>query len=96
MKWLLLIGVLINTSAWADENIACVNGSQIRVLVLDYTLEGQKLPCQVIYHKGVESQLLWKASGQAGFCEAKLAEFLEKQKEWGWSCRVMDMSVLEQ
>ena len=80
--------------AWADQNIVCVNGSQIRVLVLDYAVEGQKLPCEVIYRKGLESEVLWSATGSAGFCEAKLAEFLQKQKTWGWKCTVMDMSVL--
>lgn len=99
VKYLLLltagwVSFLILGTAQADQSTACVNGGQIRVLELDYAVEGQKLPCQVIYKKGFESEVLWKASGQAGFCEAKLAEFLEKQKEWGWRCTVMDMSVL--
>lgn len=95
MKWLLLIVLFMHAQAWADASTACVNGSQIRVLVLDYAVDGQKLPCQVIYKKGLESEVLWSATGSAGFCEAKLAEFLQKQKAWGWRCTLMDMSVLE-
>jgi len=95
VKCLVLVGLLMFAQARADESIACVSGNQIRVLVLGYAVEGQKLPCQVIYKKGLESEVLWSATGQAGFCEAKLAEFLDKQKEWGWRCTVMDMSVLE-
>lgn len=94
--WLFISLLLLFGRAWADESTACVSGNQIRVLVLDYTVEGQKLPCQVIYRKGLESEVLWSATGSAGFCEAKLAEFLDKQKEWGWTCTVMDMSVLSE
>lgn len=96
MKWIAIIGLLISGPALADQNIACVSGTQIRVLVLDYVTQGQKLPCQVIYKKGLDSEVLWNATGQVGFCEAKLAEFLDKQAAWGWTCTAMDMSVLKE
>ena len=95
MKYVLLVGLLMCGHAWADKHTACVSGNQIRVLVLDYAVDGQQLPCQVIYKKQLESEVLWSATGQAGFCEAKLAEFLHKQAEWGWRCKAMDMSVLD-
>ena len=35
--------------------------------------------------RGAE-QVLWRATNEAGYCEARAEEFLEKLESWGWQC----------
>lgn len=48
------------------------------------------VPCEVQYFKDTEapgeSQVLWSAQAQAGYCESKASEFVAKLEGWGWSC----------
>ncbi|HET8711454.1 MAG TPA: hypothetical protein VFM32_08765 [Spongiibacteraceae bacterium] len=41
--------------------------------------------CQVNYTKGEETKTLWHSS-QLEYCTARAAEFIEKQKGWGFDC----------
>ena len=51
---------------------------------------GMTLPCEVHYYKDTEapgeSQVLWSAQAQEGYCEAKTEEFVARLQGWGWSC----------
>jgi len=51
---------------------------------------GVAVPCEVHYYKDTEvpgeGQVLWRASNDAGYCEAKAAEFFEKLRGMGWTC----------
>ena len=55
-----------------------------------YTEPGKTVPCEVHYFKDTEapgeSEVLWSAEAQAGFCEQKAAEFVAKLQGWGWQC----------
>lgn len=55
-----------------------------------YTEPGQAVPCEVHYFKDTEapgeSQVLWTASNDAGYCESKTQEFVAKLQGWGWDC----------
>ena len=61
---------------------------QRRIEIL--TEPGVSVPCEVHYYKDSEmpgeKQVLWTASTQAGYCEAKTEEFVAKLREWGWQC----------
>ncbi len=52
---------------------------------------GQAVPCEVHYYKVTENpgedQVLWSAQNEAGYCEAKAAEFVERLRGLGWTCR---------
>lgn len=52
---------------------------------------GQAVPCEVHYYKDTENpgedQVLWSAQNEAGYCEAKAAEFVERLRGMGWTCR---------
>jgi hypothetical protein len=61
---------------------------QRRVEILYET--GGTLPCEVHYYKDSEapgeSQVLWRAMNQAGYCEQKAEAFITKLQGMGWSC----------
>ena len=64
------------------------NDMQRRIEIL--TEPGVTVPCEVHYFKDTEmpgeSQVLWTATTEAGYCESKAEEFLAKLREWGWDC----------
>ena len=60
--------------------------SQKRIIELNYIQPGKAVPCAVSYIKGAETNVLWQANSQQGYCEEKLKIFLEKQASWGWKC----------
>ena len=51
---------------------------------------GVSVPCEVHYYKDTEMPgedvMLWSAQNQAGYCEARAAEFIEKLEGMGWTC----------
>lgn len=54
------------------------------------TEPGVTVPCEVHYYKDSEApgqkQVLWTATSEEGYCEAKTMEFVAKLREWGWQC----------
>jgi hypothetical protein len=64
------------------------DGNQRRIEIL--TEPGVTVPCEVHYFKDTEmpgeSQVLWTATTEAGYCESKAEEFVAKLREWGWDC----------
>ena len=64
------------------------DGKQRRIEIL--TEPGVTVPCEVHYFKDTEmpgeSQVLWTATTEAGYCESKAEEFVAKLREWGWDC----------
>jgi hypothetical protein len=72
-----------------DTRYQCSHGElQRRVEILYET--GGTLPCEVHYHKDTEapgeSQVLWRAMNQAGYCEQKTEAFIVKLRGLGWTC----------
>jgi len=51
---------------------------------------GVAVPCEVHYYKDSElpgeKQVLWTASTEAGYCEARTEEFVARLQSWGWEC----------
>jgi len=64
------------------------NDMQRRIEI--FTEPGVTVPCEVHYFKDTEmpgeSQVLWTATTEAGYCESKAEEFVAKLREWGWDC----------
>ena len=67
----------------------CTNGDLVRRVEI-FTEPGMTVPCEVHYFKDTEApgetQVLWSAQAEAGYCEIKAEEFISKLKGWGWSC----------
>jgi len=75
--------------AQAPHNYQCSLGElQRRVEILYET--GVTVPCEVHYFKDTEApgetQVLWRALREAGYCERMAARFIGKLQDWGWNC----------
>lgn len=79
----LLLGTSL--SALADSYL-CTNGGAERSIAVVYRDAGQPVPCEVHYSKDGQSQILWSASQEAGYCEEKAKAFADQQTSWGWQC----------
>ncbi len=66
----------------------CAYGEMSRTIEVVYSDPGQPVPCEVIYDKSGEGsmEILWRADVEAGYCEVKAAELIEKLKGFGWRC----------
>lgn len=72
-----------------ETSYQCSHGDlQRRVEILYET--GGNLPCEVHYHKDTEapgeSQVLWRAMNEAGYCEERTEAFITKLRSLGWNC----------
>lgn len=67
----------------------CTHGDLVRRVEV-YTEPGVTVPCEVHYYKDTEApdetQVLWSAQAQEGYCAEKAEEFVAKLQGWGWSC----------
>jgi hypothetical protein len=67
----------------------CTHGDLVRRVEI-FTEPGMTVPCEVHYFKDTEApgetQVLWSAQSQAGYCESKASEFVSKLEGWGWNC----------
>lgn len=67
--------------ATADQTTICNAQGQERKIDLIENEQG----CQVNYIKNGESKTLW-SSARPAYCAPHAAEFIEKQKGWGFEC----------
>lgn len=90
---LILIALLTSAPGlgWSqsDSSYICTYGELTRRVVV-MSEPGVSVPCEVQYFKDSEapgeSRVLWSASNQEGYCEARAAEFAAKLENWGWRC----------
>ena len=80
-------------TATANEQYVCSHGDAKRLISVLYDNAESPLPCEVHYDKGEGAQVLWNAKSEAGYCETKASEFVEKQESWGWSCEKLTQGV---
>ena len=80
-----LFTVCFGQMAFAGTNYVCTQAGMERKIEVVYLAEG-KVPCEVRYTKFGDTQVLWSAQAEEGYCEARAAEFVEKQRGWGWEC----------
>ena len=71
--------------AATDERTVCTHDAEERVVELVYPT-GNQLPCEVRYTKNDNTEVLWNAQNETQYCATKAAEFIEKQRGWGWQC----------
>jgi len=82
-----LCSLTIGSNALA-ESYLCSSASIERSIDVVYATEGYPTPCEVQYSKNGETNTLWSAENEAGYCEAKAKELADKLAQAGWSCRV--------
>lgn len=87
----LIVALMTSNIASAQEQtrFACTNGSLTRVIEIKYET-GVTVPCEVHYSKPdegqTEAEVLWRARNEAGYCEARTADFVERLQDLGWVC----------
>ncbi|MDX1678647.1 hypothetical protein [Arsukibacterium sp.] len=89
---LLLTGVMVSSPLMAadlpGQHTHCQLGDTVRIIKVVYP-QGGLLPCEVHYTKNGTTSVLWQASNEAGYCEQRAADFIEKQRGWGFECVLM-------
>lgn len=86
---LAIIGVQVFASSGASANLSfiCTYDEEVREIHVIYEIEGQSLPCSVLYRQPGSEEVLWNALHEEGYCEEKAKAFVEKQRQWGWTCQ---------
>ena len=81
--------ILLGGELAMAKSVTCTMASLERTVELRYDNPGDAVPCEVRYAKpteGVAEQVLWRAEREAGYCEARFGEFVDKLRGFGWSC----------
>lgn len=89
LKYIALLFLLITNTVFADETFICRHGKQERIIEVAYLTEAS-VPCEVRYSKNEETQVLWNAANEEGYCEKQARAFVEKQEGWGWQCTLSE------
>lgn len=87
--------VLGGEFAWA-KTASCTMTSLERTVELRYENPGEAVPCEIGYSKPSEEkgeQVLWRAENEAGYCEARFEEFVDKLRGFGWTCDENDSDI---
>lgn len=86
-----LIVMAIPSPALAQDagKYRCTYGEMVRRIEI-LTEPGVTVPCEVHYYKDTEApgetQVLWSAQSQAGYCEEKTDGLLTTLEGYGWDC----------
>jgi hypothetical protein len=75
--------------AQAPHDYQCTLDNLQRRVVIFYET-GVTVPCEVHYFKDTEApgetQVLWRALNEAGYCERMADNFIGKLRDLGWTC----------
>ena len=88
---------LMSTTVFAQGQTSyqCTMGELTRRVEIMHET-GVTVPCEVHYYKDTEAagerQVLWRATNEEGYCEAKTTEFVAKLSGMGWDCGAGSMS----
>ncbi|MEE2024262.1 MULTISPECIES: hypothetical protein [Alkalimonas] len=91
LYWILLFS--LPALAGQPQTTQCTRGDSVRLIEVVYP-EGGELPCEVHYSREGEQQVLWRARNEAGYCAQKAADFIERQRGWGYQCTLLTQSRL--
>ena len=93
------VGVAI-VSLLSFQNIAvatdylCSKDKVTYWIKVEYEVAGQALPCSVFrWIVPRERELLWRATRDPSFCEAKADEVKQKLESYGWLCQAIGSSA---
>ena len=86
------LGLLFSVAVAAQDGglYECTMGSLLRRVEIFYE-PGRVVPCEVRYIKETEApgetQVLWNAQTESGYCEARTSEFIARLESLGWQCQ---------
>ncbi len=85
---LTLLALSVNTLANGNIKYICSKtGVEDRVIEVVYAQADTDLPCDATYTKDGTTKNLWHYDNTKGACEARAAEFADKQRGWGMECK---------
>lgn len=94
----IIIGILFtfcfSQIAFAETASVCTQGGMERRVEVVY-LSADTVPCEVRYTKNGNTEVLWSAQAEEGYCEVKAIQFVEKLKGWGWECAESSAAMSE-
>ena len=84
---ILTLCAIVAVSVHAEEvKTVCYSGD-IRHVIQVVHPYGWELPCEVHFTTPEESRVVWRAESDAGFCERKAQEIIDRRNEQQWQCR---------
>lgn len=84
----LVFAVLALPTTAIAESWICEQGNLIREINVERTAT-EPVPCSVVYDKsseGLDPNVLWTASADGSYCDAKANGLADKLNGLGWSC----------
>ena len=90
-SWFCFLLFSLPVLAGQPQTTQCTSGDSVRLIEVVYP-EGGELPCEVRYTRDGEQQVLWRARNEVGYCAQKAAEFIERQRGWGYQCHLLPAS----
>ena len=90
----MLFTVCFSQVALANTTYVCTHGDMERRIEV-VQLGAAAVPCEVRYTKNGNTEVVWNAQAEEGYCEARAAEFVEKQRGWGWECSKSEPGAVE-
>lgn len=84
----IILGLVLAPAAVYADSWSCRHDNLLREVKITHSGDGP-VPCSVIYNKpdeGGESQALWSAESEQGFCEEKAQGLVTRLESWGWIC----------
>ena len=84
---LIATSLLLSQTSVAETNqvTTCTLDGATRTITIEYP-NSTAVPCQVSYTKNGDTNVLWNANIETGYCETNGQAFIEKQRGWGWQC----------
>lgn len=91
----IIAGLTFANFAYANHTV-CKNGTQERHVEVVSSNATTGVPCEVKYTRDGQSNVLWSAKSDAGFCKAKAESFADKLKSSGWNCGAEEHAAVAQ
>lgn len=93
----LLLTTLVAAPPALAQAMRCERGTDVRTVQVVYADPGQPVPCEVLYGKQAAGTLetLWRADHEAGYCEARASDFVDRLEELGFRCSEADETPAE-
>ena len=89
-----LLLALVSATSKAEINYICLSEGEERKISVVYTYPDSPVPCEVTYEKYGQTQSLWRAQSEVGYCELQAEIFVDKQRGWGWDCEQLTLTPI--
>lgn len=82
-----ILSLLMSAQVLAGDTRTICRSDGVRHIIQVVHPYGWELPCEVHFTTPLESRVVWRADTDAGFCERKAQEIVERRNRQNWNCR---------